>query len=227
MTEGILIFSEHLDRVHFPDPRFQEHQTAWIQRKYADAHLDLVIGVADVPTDIFPGVPVLHVATDPLKAHPAPSASSKEVTTIWIELDARKTLEAARRLQPGLRQVVIIGSSSPTGKNLVDQVRDQISSEPEHLPVVDLTGFTLPEIYEKVAALGTESVVLYMSFARDAKGHAYISAEVMSKITAISNAPVYVVLETNVGLGGRRRIRNQFCRSWASKRRNGTSIARG
>src|SRR6202021_1712267 len=37
--EGILIFSEHLDRVHFPDPQFQEQQTAWIQRKYASAHL--------------------------------------------------------------------------------------------------------------------------------------------------------------------------------------------
>jgi PAS domain S-box-containing protein len=199
--EGILIFSEHLDRVHFPDPQFQEQQTAWIQQKYASAHLDLVIGVADVPTDIFPGVPALHVATDPLKAHPAPSASSKEVTTIWIELDARKTLEAARRLQPGLRQVVVIGSSSPTGKNLVDQVRDQISSEPEHLPVIDLTSFTLPEIYEKVAALGPESVVLYVSFARDAQGRQFTSAEVMSKIIAVSKPPVYVVLETNVGSG--------------------------
>jgi len=200
-TEGILIFSEHLDRVHFPDPRFQEQQTAWIQRKYADAHLDLVIGVADVPTDIFPGVPVLHVATDPLKAHPAPSASSKEVTTIWIELDARKTLEAARRLQPGLRQVVVIGSSSPTGKNLVDQVRDQISNEPEHLPVIYLTAFTLTEILDKVATLGPESVVLFVSFARDAKGNPYISADVMSKIAAVSKAPMYVVLETNVGSG--------------------------
>src|SRR5271169_2069093 len=123
--EEILIFSEHMDRVHFPDPRFQEQQEAWIQRKYANANLDLVIAVADVPTDIFLGVPVLHVGTDPLKKRPAPAVSTKEVTTIWIELDAIKTLEIARRLQPNARQVVVIGSSSTTGKNLLDQVRDQ------------------------------------------------------------------------------------------------------
>lgn len=199
--EGILIFSEHLDRVHFPDPQFQEQQVAWIQRKYANAKLDLVIGVADVPTDIFPGVPVLHVGTDPLKKRPASSASLREVTTIWIELDALKTLEVARRLQPKVRQVVVVGSSSPTGKNLVDQVRDEIKSDPDHLPVIDLTGFALPEIYEKVATLGPESMVLYVSFARDAKGRQFISAEVMSKIIAVSKAPVYVVLETNVGSG--------------------------
>jgi PAS domain S-box-containing protein len=199
--EGILIFSEHLDRVHFPDPKFQEQQIAWIQQKYANAKLDLVIGVADVPTNIFPGVPVLHVGTDPLKKRPAPSASLKEVTTIWIELDAQKTLGIARRLQPNARLVVVIGSSSPTGQNLLDQVREQINSDPNHLPVTYLTNLAMPEIYEKVAALGPESLVLYVSFARDVNGRQFISTEVMSRINAVSKAPVYVVLETNVGLG--------------------------
>jgi PAS domain S-box-containing protein len=201
LPEGILIFSEHLDRVHFPDAQFQEQQAAWIQRKYANAKINLVIAVADVPTDIFPDVPVLHVGTDPLKKRPSPSASTKEVTTIWIELDARKTLEAARRLQPQARQVVVIGSSSPTGRNLIDQVRDQVGGELDHLPVTYLTNLTMQEIYEKVATLGSESMVLYVSFARDAAGHQFISSEVMSKINTVSKAPVYVVLETNVGLG--------------------------
>jgi PAS domain S-box-containing protein len=199
--EGILIFSEHMDRVHFPDPQFQEQQEEWIRRKYSNANLDLVIAVADVPTDIFPGVPVLHVGTDPLKKRPAPAVSTKGVTTIWIELDALKTLEIARRLQPNARQVVVIGSSSTTGKNLLDQVRDQISSDPNHLPVTYLANFTMHEIYEKVATLGPENIVLYVSFARDVEGHQFISTEVMSKINAVSQAPVYVVLETNVGLG--------------------------
>jgi PAS domain S-box-containing protein len=199
--EGILIFSEHLDRVHFPDQKFQEQQKAWIQRKYADAKIDLVIGVADVPTDIFPGVPVLHVGTDPLKKRSVSSASAKGVTTIWIELDARKTLEAARRIQPAARQVVVIGSSSTTGQNLIDQVRDQIGGELDHMPVTYLTNLTMQEIYDKVATLGPDCMVLYVSFARDVEGRQFISTEVMSKINAVSKAPVYVVLETNVGLG--------------------------
>jgi PAS domain S-box-containing protein len=201
LPEGILIFSEHLDRVHFPDAQFQGQQAAWIQRKYADAKIDLVIAVADVPTDIFPGVPVLHVGTDPLKKRSVSSVSAKGVTTIWIELDARKTLEAARRLQPQARQVMVIGSSSTTGQNLVDQVRDQIGTDFDHLPVTYLTNLTMQGIYEKVATLGPESLVLYVSFARDAAGRQFISTEVMSKINVVSKAPVYVVLETNVGLG--------------------------
>ncbi len=30
---GIVIFGEHMDRVHFSDPRFQTQQQAWIQTK--------------------------------------------------------------------------------------------------------------------------------------------------------------------------------------------------
>src|SRR5271154_5840059 len=37
LPDGILIFSEHMDRVHFPDAQFQAQQAAWIQRKYANA----------------------------------------------------------------------------------------------------------------------------------------------------------------------------------------------
>jgi PAS domain S-box-containing protein len=97
--------------------------------------------------------------------------------------------------------VVVIGSSSPTGQNLLDQVREQISGDPNHLPVTYLTNLAMPEIYEKVAALGPESLVLYVSFARDVNGRQFMSTEVMSRINAVSKAPVYVVLETNVGLG--------------------------
>jgi hypothetical protein len=54
--EGILIFSEHLDRIHFPDPEVQAQREAGIKQKYASSKLDLLVAVGDVPTDMFPGV---------------------------------------------------------------------------------------------------------------------------------------------------------------------------
>src|SRR5271167_3294438 len=56
LPQGVLIFGEHLDHVQFPDPSLQEQQQAWIQQKYANTKLDLVMGVGDVPTDMFPQV---------------------------------------------------------------------------------------------------------------------------------------------------------------------------
>ena len=103
---SLLIFSEHLNRVHFPDPAFQSQQSAWIQKKYSNTKFDLVIGVGDVPTDLFPGVPLLYLRTDPSQKPPTHSGPPKDAVNLWIAVDARKTLEVARRLQPRATQVV-------------------------------------------------------------------------------------------------------------------------
>jgi signal transduction histidine kinase len=197
----ILIFGEHLDRIYFPDPQLQAQQLAGIQRKYANTKIDLVIGVGDVPTDLFPGVPFLYVRTDPSRKRPSSPARSKDMGNVWIALDAQKTLDVARRLQPKARQVVVIGSSSVTGKNLFDQARDQIEADPHHLPVIYLTNESFSEICQKIATLGPESIVLYVSLSRDAHGGQFISSEIVSKLAAVSGAPMYVLLDSTFGSG--------------------------
>jgi hypothetical protein len=79
---GLVIFSEHMDRVHFPDPLFQAQQAAWIQQKYANSGLDLVIGVGDVPTDLFPLVPLLYMGTSPQQRIPTPPPSRTNTAAI-------------------------------------------------------------------------------------------------------------------------------------------------
>jgi PAS domain S-box-containing protein len=201
LPAGSLVFSEHLDRVHFPNPEFQAQQLAGIRRKYANARIDLIIGVGDVPTDLFPGVPMLYVRTDPLPKRPNSSDSSKDLVNLWIELDAKRTLDAARHLQPEARQVVVIGSNSTTGKNLVAQVRDQISSDSGGLSIIYLSNLTFDQICQKVSTLGPESIVLFVSLSQDGAGRPFISADVVPKISAISGTPVYGVLDTQIGSG--------------------------
>jgi hypothetical protein len=87
-----LTFGEHLDCVHFPDPLFRAQEVARIQRKYAESKIDLVIGVGDVPTDLFPGVALLYVRTDPSQKRPYQPALSSNTVNLWIAGDAPKTL---------------------------------------------------------------------------------------------------------------------------------------
>jgi PAS domain S-box-containing protein len=198
---SLLIFSEHLNRVHFPDPAFQSQQSAWIQKKYESTKFDLVIGVGDVPTDLFPGIPLLYLRTDPSQKPPIYSGTSKDPVNLWIAVDARKTLEVARRLQPKATQVVVIGSTSTTGKNLLAQVRDQITPDSAGLTLIYLDHLTFDEICKKVSTLGPESIVLFVILSRDGAGRSFISAEVIPKISELSGAPVYGVLDTHVGAG--------------------------
>ena len=199
--DGILIFSEYMDRIHFPDPRIQEQRTAWIKRKFANSKLDLVIGVGDVPLDVFPSVPLVRLSPSPTHKFAETAVSHREVSTICVELGARKTLEAAVRLQPHARQVLVIGGSSPSEVILLDQVREQIAGLSNRLQLIYLTNLGLPEIRKRVAAAGPESIVLFVTLGRDADARPLISANAISKVAAESGTPVYALIDTHLGSG--------------------------
>jgi PAS domain S-box-containing protein len=201
LPEGSLIFSEHLDRIHFPDPAFQAQEASRIQQKYAHSAIDLVIGVGDVPTGLFPGVPFLFVRTDPTQKPSTQPPYTKDLVNLWIELDARKTVDVARQLQPNARQLIIIGSTSPTGKNFLAQVRQQISGDLDGLSVVYLANNSFDDVCQKLSTLTPESIVLFVSLSRDGAGRPFISAEAASKLASVSGAPVYGLLDTHIGSG--------------------------
>lgn len=198
---GIVILGEHMDRIEFPDPHVQAQQQAWIHQKYANRKLDLVIAVGDVPTDMFPNVPLLYLGTRPQMAPRVSPARSNNSAAIWVGLDVRKTMEAALRLHPQAQQFVVVAGSSTSDAALLALVRDQLATYSDHPRVSYLTNLSLPELSERVATLGPESIILYVTFSRDSVGRALISAEVIPKIAAVSGAPVYVFLDTHIGSG--------------------------
>ncbi len=146
-------------------------------------------------------MPLLFLGTQPQQARPARLALSGRDASIWVDLDVRKTLDIARRLQPNARQVVIIGGSSPSELNLLDQVRHQINGYSNELQFTYLTNHTFQEISRRVATLGPENIIVFVALSRDAAGQPFISAEAVSRIAANSGAPVYVLLDTHVGTG--------------------------
>jgi PAS domain S-box-containing protein len=124
--EGILIFGEQMDRIHFPDPKIQAQREAWVQRKYADSKLDLVIEVGDFPRDMFSNVPLVYASLNPQRTAPSRLRTPENDTSIWLQIGARNTLEASKRFQPNAKQIVVITGTSPTEKILLDL----ISAEP-------------------------------------------------------------------------------------------------
>ncbi len=199
--DGIVIFSEYMDRIHFPDPTVQAQRTAWIKRKFVKSNLDLVIAVGEVPLDVFPSAPLLYLSPNPAQRLTEGAAARPEVSSIRAEIGAKQTLEAALQFQPNARQVLVIGGSTSTEVLLLDQVHEQIDSFSNRLQINYLTNVGLPEIRKRVATLGPESIVLFVTLGRDADGRPLISADAISKVAADSGTPVYAVIDTHVGSG--------------------------
>ena len=198
---GISIFSEHLDRVHFPDSALQTEQMTWIKKKYANSNLDLVIAVGDIPPALFPGLPLVFVSDDPLRKKPDSVTPEMSDANVWVSIDAQKTLEIAQRLQPAARRIIVIGDDLPSGDTTLIRLRRVLPKTLGDIPITYVTNPAVSEICQRVSELRPDSIVLYTALTRDEQGHSLIPAEVIPKIAAASGTPVYVLADNFMGTG--------------------------
>ena len=197
----ILIFSEHLDRVHFLNPAIQAEQLNWIKKKYANSHLDLIVAVGDVPTDLFPSVPLLFLSADPRRKLPGMVTSPTTAANVWVSIDAQKTLELASRLQPAAHNIIVIGDDSPFEDTILARLRHLYPTSVAGMPITYVTNPAVSAICYRLSKTGSDTIVIFTQLSRDDLGHPLISAEVVPQITAASGAPVYVLADNFVGTG--------------------------
>src|SRR5262249_16858801 len=111
------------------------------------------------------------------------------------------TLDLALRLQPRARQLIVIGGAAEYDKNWLRRAREALAPYQDKLSVAYLNELAFPEILEKVKQLPPDTIVLYLSMSRDATGRTYPSQSVVKQISEASRAPVYGVMDSNLGQG--------------------------
>lgn len=130
-------FCEQLEANRFPKSQYQA--LSWVRTRYAAHGIDAVIFVGDVIRDILPGVPTVYARFAPLELPPADSNLPNKVT-LRFGVDFKKTILAARRLQPKAKNALVIVGSGYGDHVLLEEVRDQL--EDLQLPVQYLADAT-------------------------------------------------------------------------------------
>jgi PAS domain S-box-containing protein len=200
--EGIVVFAEHLDLAHFADPVVRAEQGTFVQKKYRNTNLDLVITIGEVPLGLFPQVPLVALSADPPRKVTDTNQLPSVAARLWVSLDAEGTLDLALRLQPTARQIVAIGDgASGSGGSVIGKLRAAHPAFVGSVPIKYLTGASVSAICDEVGALGRDSIVVFTAMSKDEHGHALIPADVLAQIAAKSSAPVYVTVDSMIGSG--------------------------
>jgi PAS domain S-box-containing protein len=187
--------------VHFQNPAIQSEQLSWIRKKYANSRLNLVIAVGDVPTDLFPSVPLLFLSSDPRRKLPESVTSPSSASSVWVSTDAQKTLELAQRLHPMAHRIIVIGDDSPSEDTILARLRRLYPTSAAGMAITYVTNPAIPEICYRLSKTRTDTIVILTELSRDDLGHPLIPAEVVPQIVAASGAPVYVLADNFMGTG--------------------------
>jgi signal transduction histidine kinase len=201
------VYTENLDSADLSEDVLKERRDFLVQ-KYRDKRLDLIVLVgpspirafAETPKTIYPDVPMVFCCAVPGQVDQQ-NVDSRS-TGSWFQLDSAKTLDAALRLLPETRQVFVIAGQSRFDRGVAALVKAGLDSYQTRLDVTYLTDLAMDELQERLRHLPSRSIVLYLSFFKDAQGRAFLNAaEALPLVTAASSAPVFGISSTYLGHG--------------------------
>jgi signal transduction histidine kinase/ABC-type uncharacterized transport system substrate-binding protein len=202
------LFDESLDTSLFPEESSQQEIRVWYIHKYRDKKPDVMVALGPSPikflaesrATFFPDVPIVFCCSTPEQAeHPK---LDSHFTGAWMTIDPAKTLDAAQRLQPDTKRVVIVGGISPFDRGVESFVRAALRRYESRLTFEYLTDLDMPTLLGRLSHLPENSIVFYTSLSVDAKGQSFINAtQSVPMVTQAANVPVYGLSDTFIGQG--------------------------
>ena len=203
----IEFFYEFQENFRIPSSKYERDMVTYLQRKYAGEEIGLVITlgasalqfVMNHESELFSGVPRIFYFHDESEA----TARSfwPRVTGVWADLELRKTLDIALSLHPNTRHVAVVSGISQQDKFVREEAQRQFGKYEGQLEFIDLTDLTMEELKARVATLPANTVVFYLSLFVDKAGSSFSAPEALSIFAPSSNAPIYGVSGTYLGLG--------------------------
>ena len=198
---------ENLDAIDISDDARNELRDD-IVRKYRNLKWDLIMLVGPDPLRLFaepgrtfyPDVPVVFCCSSPISADE--SNTDYRSTGSWLQWEPAKTVDAATRLLPDTRHVFVIAGRSRYDRALTAFVKAELTAYESRPDVTYLTELPMNELLNKVRHLPSHSIVLYLTFFKDVEERQFLnSIDVLPKITAASNSPVFGMSDTYLGRG--------------------------
>jgi hypothetical protein len=121
---------------------------------------------------------------------------------VMLPLDIEGTVALGRALVPALRNIYVVAGTSTVDYAFLELATRKLSSLDPVLQVHYLSGLTRDEASARVAGLGPDSLVLYLTMLRDGSGRfSGPSAPGLRQVVASSSVPVVSPFQTQIGYG--------------------------
>jgi PAS domain S-box-containing protein len=204
-SQQVRIHNEYLDISGSPDS--EKLQAEFLRRKYGGRKVDLVIVCLSPALDfalkyrneIFPGVPVIFGAVDEreLRARELPP----DVIGVPVRVDLAETLDDALRFHPETERVVVVAGKARLDAYWEAEARRDFQSYQNKAQFTYLAGLPLEDLLRQVSHLPAHSIIYYLHVLQDGTGKVQVPADVLERLAAVANAPIYGHVDSFVGHG--------------------------
>jgi PAS domain S-box-containing protein len=205
--QGLEIEADFLDLARYPDAAHAQRMVNFLGEKYAGVRFDavVVIGPSGLPFILqhreVVGLRVPVIFSDLTRATYQAMNLPPDVTGVISGLYPEKTIELAKRLQPGARRVVVIAGSDDVDGRWRETARKAIEAHHPELETAYWSNLTYDALLADVSRLPSDAIVLLLTFFADSEGKRFIPRNVATAVAKASAAPVYGLFDTYIGQG--------------------------
>jgi signal transduction histidine kinase len=197
-TVGLDIRSEYFEVSDSPNDEFQ-NLLRWLKSKYSNTSFDIVIPVGGTSLqfvrnygdDLFPRAQIVYWGRRTALQDWKSSRPITGVVAPSLELQIGRTFSFVQKLQPDLKQLVIVTGTSNVDRSWEAAARRELARFSGYFSIVFLSGLSLEEVEKRLASLPRQSAVLFLSISTDGLGRRLLRTQYLSKVVQIAAAPVY------------------------------------
>lgn len=204
----IEFYTDSLEITSFPDqasePEFREE----FLHKYSGHKPDAIVAagsaslkfIAELHERVFPDTPVIFCGiVEAPRELPGPDP---HFTGVRSEPKPEETLNAALRLLPETKRVVVVGGMGEFDRRWEAIAKKSFRGYESKLDFAYLTDLAMPVLLEQLKHLPSHTVVYHTSITQDAAGEHFIdSAQSVPLVMGAANAPVFVMDDVDFRAG--------------------------
>jgi signal transduction histidine kinase len=202
----VSFYSENLDANRFFGIGYEEDFARFLNAKYRDRHIDIVVTVGVFALDfalrhrpeIWPSAPVIFTAID--EATASQLSLPGNVTGLTMQLTLRDMVSVARMVVPSLRKIALVGDPLDR-QTFYRHFKDEIPRIAAQYEIIDLQNMRMADLKDRLGQLPDDAAVIYTGIYFDSEGVSYVPAELVPEITAWANRPVIVNVSSYLNKG--------------------------
>lgn len=206
-AEPIEVYREAMDLSRFSFASYKILLRDFLQAKYADKKIDLVVAVMGPALDflsnsgdtVFPGAPIVFCGID--LAYLGGRILPPHVSGILLKREFAPTLELALRLHPLTEKVVVVGGRSEFDTKLLEAARKEFHAYERRVSFRYLTELPLQDLQRELSHLPSRTIVLYTGLFQDGAGQSFIPHQVAERLSEASSVPVYGFVDQYIDHG--------------------------
>lgn len=201
------IIVEEMDTQRISDDEYLLRLLEIYKYKFRDKKFDVIIA-SDDPAfhfllqyhqELFPGTPVIFCGVNYFDD--AMLAGRELFTGVVEGQDINATLGLALKLHPNTRHIYVINDKTITGNAIAKELAAAMPYFSDRVRFISLSDYNIEQIEQIVADLPPDSLILFGIMFQDAAGNKFSYDESISRISAVSRAPIYGLWDFVLGHG--------------------------